>query len=411
MAIPLKNKLAVSVLVVLILSGITFGWFTTSIKVTDIKPGSWGLSKIVEIELEGGAKGFSTQAMIGRLAENVQAFYPPMNENGVGYTGQWALVRLVGQITGELDADTIIFPDLDTTLAELSVGDRRRFVNDLTSRLTGLTYQDYKGKVVNVNFSLKESNPMIAEIGHAVDHAEYLDDFSTDPADRWTVEGQNYVWDSVNEEMDITYSGNTAMIRYSANDPGSIEHEAQINFLAGSGRGSGPAVRFFNDGTNIAYGVDMSSVNAGTGEATMSIIRVDTVLASVVIGDLDTSATTHWWKIRVAASGGVGANVELSAWKENGGPAHQAKPSDTGWIGDDGSPNLTYTDTSVDRLDDNINIQTGIIGRTPGSDYDTRHDFFKQRAISDREGEGAQAAVEDVKIKGGVNIKGGINFK
>jgi hypothetical protein len=52
------------------------------------------------------------------------------------------------------------------------------------------------------------------------------DDFSTDPAARWTGEGTTFAHDATDGEMDINTEGTA--VRYTNADVGGIVHEAQV---------------------------------------------------------------------------------------------------------------------------------------------------------------------------------------
>ncbi len=210
---------------------------------------------------------------------------------------------------------------------------------------------------------------------------EYSDNFDTNPySGSWTNEMSSAVWDSTNGELDISNDGDTA-IRYSQNSPGSIDHEAQVTVLAvTSERLVGPGVRFDNSGQNDMYGVSFEG-------GTINIYRWNngarTQLASVSSGVSFTVG--NYYSIRLAASGGVGNSVVLNAWVSDHG---SSKPSDPGWIGADGSPAVSFTDSSASgtRLDGSQNSHAGIAGRPTVIQNDNRHDYFKARAISDRGG-------------------------
>ncbi|HYE22518.1 MAG TPA: hypothetical protein VD998_02940, partial [Verrucomicrobiae bacterium] len=211
-----------------------------------------------------------------------------------------------------------------------------------------------------------------------VQAAVFTDNFDTDPyaSGRWVNEILGGSWDSVNQEFDLT--DDSVAIRY-ASTPGSMDHEAQVTALAMSGsRMVGPGVRFDQSGADTMYG---SVFEAGFVNFYRYNNGVRTTIASISIGVPFTSG--NFYSMRVAATGGVGNNVVLSAWVVDHG---SSKPSDPGWVGSDNSPNVTFTDNSVDRLDDAVNTHGGIAGRGNVAVYDDRHDYFKVRAISDRGG-------------------------
>lgn len=371
--------------------------------------GRWALSPIIrEVHPWAGAVQFTTEAerqvkVAGRRVEN---YFPPMLEDGSGYHGTHALVRVV-DLRGAFVADTTLLPmiALGDRIGSLALAERNALAAALDSSLLPFEFRDYDGVrrtkpafrssrfnadatmhevllAVLDHFHHSEARPRAARFDPH--NTEYLDDFSTDPAARWTVESQNYAWDSTNGEMDVTYSGGWTLIRYSANSPG-YEHECQVMSIGDNNRGVGPAVRVFNDGTNHCYHLDTTAAD-GAGDATISLVRSGAlVLASEVASGISPVAA-QFWKTRLAAAGAVGANVTLDCWYGTPTFVGSGKPPDTGWVGADGTPDFSYTDTSVDRHDDAACDQCGISGRTPGAEYDTRTDYWKTRAISDRTG-------------------------
>jgi hypothetical protein len=110
--------------------------------------------------------------------------------------------------------------------------------------------------------------------------------------------------------------------------------------------------------------------------------------------------------LRSAYTGTAGSNVVVDIWYQN---HSTSKPSDPGWIGVDGSPDETYTDTAADRLDDSTHLYNGIVWQGQGVDYDTRHSYYKQRAISDRGGAPADpegSMIHGKLVNGGLLING-----
>lgn len=211
--------------------------------------------------------------------------------------------------------------------------------------------------------------------------AAQTDNFATDPTSRWTFESGSATWDSGNSEYDFDSSAITAA-RY-LTSPGNIEHEAQVTAVEGTSRTPYCAVRMHNAGTNDeCYWIHsngdgnfvLARYSAGGG-----IVSLATWALSRASGDFIT------W--RLAAEGTNGNNVVLSAWATNHG---STKPSDPGWIGVDGSPGYTYTDTAAERNDDGtVHLQCGVGGRNGAGDHDTRHSYWKARNITDRGGGGA----------------------
>jgi hypothetical protein len=210
--------------------------------------------------------------------------------------------------------------------------------------------------------------------------AEYTDDFSTDPASRWTSRVTSFAWDSTDNELDISHAGSAVLEEYTANVPGSIDHESQVTSIVGGeyimvasaaridGTASDGYVTWINHDTNLIY---IGRIEGGTAPYE---------LASEAV----TAATGDWFTVRLAVSGAAGANVDIDVWYTNHGAS---KPTDPGWIGTDGAPDFEYTDTDGTRLDATSHDACGIGGRSAiSADYDTRHSFWKSRAISDRGG-------------------------
>lgn len=375
----------------------------------NVSSGTWGLSLI--IEEEPGV--FTTSALLNRIASGgSECHYPPLNAAKTGYTFPYALVYCRGTVAN--DANTFFIPrNIDTTgtIGDLTIPQRNAVSNFLTSNFTGYSYTDWDGTIVNVpafDFgSYVLSTPLVeliralfAYLGNSdyrprpapfeSHNTEYTDDFSTDPASRWTQELANsYTWDSGTNDLDSgTGVGDTGQ-RYSANGPGSIEHEAQVTHTGGTNRSLGPAVRFANDGTDDLYAVQAMS------DTNLTLWRWNGATRTY-LADPDTITTYtsgHWYTIRMAASGTSGSNVVLDVWCQEHGSS--TKPSDPGWYGVDGTPGGTYTDTSVDRLDDgSLHLHCGIGGRDAGST--TTGDFFKLRAISDRAGTATLVGAQNI---------------
>lgn len=370
-----------------------------------LREGRWALSRIVTdtaSDFPGGAVGFTTAAMRDRLAAQIEAYYPPMDDAGAGFMLGFAVVRLQGGVQQPANDDTRLIPNalLDATLRDLTQAQRTRLRNEIEEWFTGYQFTDYDGTVkVKAAFSAagytldtpirrilldlfehmghSESRPRLGVL--APHNTEYLDDFSTDPASRWTFESGSAAWDSANNEYDFNAAA-TTLARYSANDPGSIEQEAQVTAIEGAARCPYVAVRFENAGADDCYAIHSNA--DGFMELVRWVAASRTALANWTLPSRDSGDFVTW---RLAASGAVGANVVLDGWVSNHGTT---KPSDPGWIGVDGSPDNTYTDTAVGRHDDSSDIQCGIGGRNGAGDYDTRHCFWKSRAISDRGGGG-----------------------
>jgi hypothetical protein len=369
--------------------------------VTVIPGGRWGLSRALQ-DADGG---WTTYALDQLLAPKVENYWPPQAADGTPLVNA-VLVRLVGTVTAPADGNTVLFPrDLediaDVELGELTVNQRNALRNTLETWLTGYTFVDYDGSTRIVpaftaeNYTAATTLKRVARdvfrhLGHSIKrprrtlieihNTEYLDNFGTDPfsAPRWTTEASTTAWDSGNSELDGNLGSDWAA-RYSINSPGSIEHETQITAVTSSTfRMPGPATRFANEGTNDYYGAYYESASTLTLARWNAAAR--TALTNLSLG---TFTAGDWYTFRGAAQGANGANVVLSYWILD----HNAsKPSDPGWIGVDGSPDGTFTDTAAGRLDDDtIHLQCGSATRST-TDYDPRLSFFKQRAITDRGG-------------------------
>jgi hypothetical protein len=136
-------------------------------------------------------------------------------------------------------------------------------------------------------------------------------------------------------------------VRYSVNGPGSIEHEAQCTFIQGTGgvfpSGAAAACRIDNTGADDWYYIEIDL------DDDVILCRLNgasrTALTTFTGGFVN--AASDWLTVRIAAAGAIGANTVISLWWQNHGGS---KPADPGWIGVDGSPDQTYTDTAVDRL-------------------------------------------------------------
>lgn len=365
--------------------------------------GRWALSRILWVPAPFGTGGsWTTAAMAQSLAPQIHAHYPPLNATKTAYTQTHALVWLQGAL-GTPDVDTDLLPDL--TL-DASLGAQAASVQTLLeSRCPRYRYTDWAKAVVgkplipvsytsgtllrtvlaDVRQHFEQSTQRPRPAGMESHNTEFLDPFTDDPATRWTVEEGGYVWDSTNFEMDATFTGTDTAIRYSANGPGSIEHEAQVTGVGSQNKMCGAAVRMDNAGVDDAYFFEYQSDSA------IKIVRyltsAGTQVASIAVG---TWAAGDFFTVRGAAAGAAGANVVLSAWlTDHGSPT---KPGDPGWIGVDASPDGTFTDTDANRLDATSHAHGGVGCRTPDADYDTRLDFFKVRAISDRAGGPAPAS-------------------
>jgi len=376
--------------------------------VSVIEPGRWGFSRIID----DGAGGWTTHAMQERLATAVQAKYPPL-VGGV-YPVPYAMVRLAGGIVTPSTNDTVLIPrNLD--LAELTLGDltaqQRQNLRNFLETWIEYQFVDWDGAIRRMPglatvVATYTAATLVREVlrdiyrhlGHSTGrpkpilfeshNTEYLDNFGTDPfATRWTNELGAATWDSTNFEIHGDVGTNPWGLRYSINGPGSLDHEAQVTHLVNSGSShcGGPAVRMHNTGTDDWY---LFTILDWNDQNLIQVERINGGTPSTLSSIAFTVADNDWATQRAAAEGGAGANVLLSVWANNHGTS---KPSDPGWFGVDGSPTATYTDTSVDRLDDAAHVHCGISARSGGLSYDTRHSYWKSRAISDRGGAAAGA--------------------
>jgi hypothetical protein len=197
---------------------------------------------------------------------------------------------------------------------------------------------------------------------------------------------QTTAWDSTDEELDVAHVGAVTCVEYVANTPGSIEHEAQVTALSSASEPQVITAAVRIDGA----GVDWYSV---TIRQVTNLIRIHRYVAGAsteIYSAALTITAGNFVTVRLAAAGAVGDNVVLSVWVTE---HSTTKPADPGWIGVDGSPDFTYTDTAGTRLDASTHDACGIGGSSAiSADYDTRLCFWKSRAISDRSGGGSSAA-------------------
>lgn len=379
----------------------------------NVGSGQWGLSLI----LGDAAQGFDASALANRVAPLIQCHYPPMNATFTGYTFPYALVRLDGTIAS--DANTFLIPrriDVDNaTIGDLSNPQRNAVRNFLNNNFTGYSYTDWDGQTINVpafNFDAYPLSTPLVELIRALfaylgnseyrprpaplesHNTEYTDDFSTDPSSRWTLEmGSAPTWDSTNNEYDIL-TNLTEMLRYSANGAGSIEHESQVTATwvsGGTARLAMAATRFDNTGVNDCYACYLQ---AGADNV---LARYNASSRTGLTSNAFSMSSNDFATVRLATSGAAGANVVCDVWDVNHG---STKPSDPGWYGTDASPDWTYTDTSASRLDDSVHAHCGIAGRPGTGDFDSRHDYFKLRAISDRGGGGGGGLTQYITLLG-----------
>lgn len=374
--------------------------------VTNIVVGRWALSRPVQ----DSSGGWTTVAAQQQLAQRIRMYWPPRGVGGVPLVDA-VLVHGMGNLVPPPDGDTVLFPrDIiseDQTLGDITAQQRQNWRDTLEAWLTGYTFTDYDGQVriisafstVTAAYTLSTTFRQVARdifkhFAHSVSrprtsqpevhNTEYTDNFDTDPfASRWVSERGGGVHDAGNGEMDITMD-NGPMLRYAANSPGSIEQEAQV-----TGQGSptavsgdclpGPAVRC-EAGAITGYITYMFQGDLLVISRENANVRTDLYVAS------HATHTTNFYTLRLSAEGANGANVTLNGWQQDHG---SSKPSDPGWFGDNGSSTTgAVVDSDVDRLDDaSVHLQGGIGGRASGAtEHDTRHDYWKVRAISDRAG-------------------------
>jgi len=370
--------------------------------VTNIVAGRWGFTRILP---EPDGDGWTTHAMLERLGDEIAIHFPPI-VNGA-FPVPFAMVRLNGAIISPSTNDTILIPR-NLTQAELTLGDltahQRLNLRNFLETLAAYSFTDWDGTLKDIpgmsaQVATYTTDTLIRDLlrdlyrylGHSASrprmasaewhNTEYLDGFDTSHETRWTActasTIANGTWDSTDLEVD--FSGDTAAyVRYSANNSGSIEHEAQItgrNTI--SGRCVGPGVRM---STNSGYGISFHI--SGDLQLWKLVAGVRTNIASSA---QSASTDLYFTTQRLAAAGGNGANVVLSAWLNLHGSG--TRPSDPGWNGADGSPTYTYTDTAADRLDDSaVDLDCGLLARGMVGSVDTRHNYFKLRAIADRGG-------------------------
>jgi hypothetical protein len=375
--------------------------------VTLIRAGRWALSR----PMQDASGAWTTFAADQHLAEIVENYFPPQAADGTPLVDA-VLVRGIRPLVAPSDGNTVLFPrdmaDLaDVEMSELTAQQRQNWRTILETWLTGYTFTDYDGTErvitpfteVTATYTgattLKQiARDVFKHFCHTVsrtraplqsDHnTESLDNFSTDPfsAPRWTNERGTAVWDSTNSEMDMDQLVGRNAVRYSVTGPGSEEHEAQATFIAGASTQvpGGGGCRFDNAGVDDWY---EAQINSGTDDVIVRRVVAGSATNLVTFTDGLIHASGEWITIRMAAIGAVGANVVINLWFQNHG---STKPSDPGWIGVDDTPNQTTTDTAVARLDNSSHVHCGMACGGSGVDYDTRHSFYKQRAISDRSG-------------------------
>lgn len=219
--------------------------------------------------------------------------------------------------------------------------------------------------------------------------ATYTDNFPDDPyVSRWAWRYNGGAWDATNADLDLSTDNGPVQVVY-ISDLGSIAHEAQVTFKgagSGFGNGPGPLVRSAaasDDGYSAEF-VDYT----GGGTSAIRFRRFNNSGSPTTIAEVpipNTFTNNGWYTIRLAAEGGNGADVVLSAWLLDHGAG--SKPADPGWIGVVGAPDATYTDTDGgNRLNGSSQVRAGIGGGGPAPD--SSHDWWKARDISERGGGG-----------------------
>lgn len=358
----------------------------------------WGLSRIVAQD------GWTSAAHVQGLAPEISAFYPPYNQVTASYTHPFCLVRLRGTV-GSPNIDTMLFPAGDST-TQLGAN-LASVVAVLDTAILPYRYIDYRRDQIGKARLSTGSYTATTTLGEIVRHVrhhfdasisrprpqgvprthntQHLDPFTSDPGATFTQVSSTWAHDNTNGEMDVALAGNWAMkyVGSSPTAPNHIEHEQQCSWFTGTGPADGVGgngVRF----STSQYDAYVTNVYYGTA---------DTINVRRIING--TASTLHTWTglvmapsvcvtTRMAARGAIGNSVILEYWYVDHGAS---KPgTDPGWIGVDGSPSYTYTDSDASRLDDSVHVQCGIGGHWQGIDYDTRHHRFKTRAISDRPG-------------------------
>lgn len=213
----------------------------------------------------------------------------------------------------------------------------------------------------------------------------FTDNFDTDPfASRWALLRNCTSWNSTDLDIDCTPDNGSINLIYNTTLD-SIDHEAQVTLRgpgSGSSLGPGPFVR---SDDSLLQGYTAEYVNyGGSGTSAIRIRRVSDDGPNDFLDEVSVSGTfvnDQWVTIRMAAEGAVGGDVVLSFWVQLHGSG--TKPSDPGWIGSNGSPDATYTDTGgAGRRNAATFTFAGIGGG--GTHPDSSNDYWKARDISAR---------------------------
>ena len=370
--------------------------------------GRWCFSRVVtEDSTLPGAKSINTTAaQLQGLGSGLNNYYAPYDKTNDRYFLPFALVNISGAIQSP-SSDTIILPDLTNSIRALSRSERTSLFNFITNSFGDFSFTDQSGtnrikSAFNTSgYNLDTTiNQILEDLFDHMEHGrayglgspeihntEYLEDFGTDPTSRWNTPAGNdgFGWDATNFEADFSLTGNDIFSVYSANNSGSLDHESQVTCQCHNGserRVVGCCVRMYDNASEEGYAI--------WGDANASNVLIGERQAGASFSVLATQGTTtytdgNFYTHTLAAEGT--ATVNLSGWHQDDG---SSKPSDPGWTTSATPPTATIThpDSSPDRLINATNhVDCGIASATAiAADYDTRHDYFKLRAISDRSG-------------------------
>ena len=378
---------------------------------TDPDPGRWAVSRVVVVD-----GTITTAASRDRLGRVVANHYAPFVDGRPVLS--WALVHLRGTLPLDLwkwrTTETQILPDLRPTmpLEHLSPTERGALRATLDDVLGPYACLDFDGAPLERDAFSRVALPrstrwsevvrrVLVHLGHTTSRPRpslfeahntvWTDDFATDTAASWSPwSSSSWTHDAVNGERSVAWgnAGGPKGFRYSAHNAGSLNHEAQVSgrlvapFRTRMGL---PAVRM-SAVQRDAYVLDVHTrfpaidVHRCVNGVVTNILNVFAEPAGYAVD------SEEWVTMRLAASGAVGANVLIHVWAKT--ETSTTKPTDPGWIGVDASPQWTYTDTAVDRLDDAVHADCGIVNTVNGSSSvaDAKYDYFKLRAIADRGG-------------------------
>lgn len=219
--------------------------------------------------------------------------------------------------------------------------------------------------------------------------AEYTDDFGAGhTAGDWTHHEDSATRDAVTDDFDFALTGADIVSVFNANNSGSLDHEAQITVLCHSGGEPifvGPGVRMYDNASYACYGCwgnrSLDEFHIGKLTAAGNFIsQNNSTVAGISQGDYITMTLSAIDN---------GSDVDLALYITNHGGT---KPSsDPGWLTSPSVPSaeVTFTDPSASTPLNNAtnHVDCGIAGDNAiSTDYDTGHDWFKLRAISDRTG-------------------------